>query len=409
MGGLVLPAFFRTSEGQYLLQTLATKEDVTTNEDFWATIRQAYIISSTLLDLNNGGLSPQAKVVQDALERHTRLSNEAPSYYMWRVLIKGRERVREKLAELAGCAKEEIAINRNATEALGMVILGLDLAPGDEVVVCKYDYPTTKHAWLQRERRDGIVLKWVDLDLPNTDEDALANAYIDAFTKRTKVVFITHMLNWSGQILPVRKIAQVARDRGIQVVVDGAQTFAQIQFSIPDLACDYFGTSLHKWLGAPYGTGMLYVKRDKIASLHSLFGHPASEETKISKFEHLGTRSFAVEQAIGQAIHFHEMIGMERKEKRLRYLSHYWVERVKDLPNIKIHTPMQAGLSCALVLVDVKGKSNSEIHSFLDRKKFIHTTTTDIGALKGIRISPNVHTSTNDMDRLVQAFKEFCK
>ncbi|HAE12728.1 MAG TPA: aminotransferase, partial [Bacteroidetes bacterium] len=325
-------AFDRTS-------SMSPKE-VAMDEDFWATIKMAYTASPNLINLNNGGVSPAPIVVQDAVKRYNDLSNEAPSYYMWRVLDKGREGLRKKLAALAGCEPEEIAINRNTTEALDNIIFGLDLEPGDEVVLTKQDYPNMINAWKQREKRDKIVLKWVNLDLPMEDDAAIVQRYTDQFTGKTKVVQVNHIINWTGHINPVRKIADAAHARGIEVMIDGAHTFGHFAFDIPSLGGDYYGTSLHKWMSAPIGSGMLWIKKDKISKIWPLMPGDQPQSEDIRKFENLGTRSFPIEQAIGQAVDFHMMIGPERKEARLRYLKDYWTSKVKDLPGVFLNTSL---------------------------------------------------------------------
>ncbi|MDP4216907.1 MAG: aminotransferase class V-fold PLP-dependent enzyme [Bacteroidota bacterium] len=290
------------------------------DETFWAHVRESFVLTPDLIDMNNGGVSPAPKVVIGAMKKNLDLSNPAPSYYMWRILDKGREPLRKDLARIAGCSDEEIAIQRNTSEALETVIFGLPLKAGDEIVLSKQDYPNMLNAWKQREMREGIKLVWVDLELPSEDNDYLAGQYIKRFTDRTKLVHVTHVINWNGQIMPVRQIADAARPRGIDVLVDGAHSFAHFQFTIPSLNCDYFGTSLHKWLTACIGTGMLYVRKEKIPELYPLFSAPDPRADDIRKFEHLGTRPFYIEQAISQAIGFYEMIGAARKEKRLQFL-----------------------------------------------------------------------------------------
>ncbi|MEM8525171.1 MAG: aminotransferase class V-fold PLP-dependent enzyme [Bacteroidota bacterium] len=409
--GLLLPGFFQTAAGEKLLHQIHHYQgkDVTTNEEFWYWVQQAYTVSANIINLNNGGVSPQPKVVQDAVERYNKLSNETPSYYMWRTLDEGREPLRMKLADLAGCSEEEIAINRNSSEALETIIFGLRLDKGDEIVATKYDYPNMIHAWKQREQRDGVVVKWLDFELPIEDEESIVNQFVNAFTERTKVVHITHMINWTGQILPVKRIAQEARKRGIEVLVDAAHTFAQLDYKIPDLECDYLGTSLHKWLCAPFGSGMLYVRKEKIEKLYPLFAAPDANSDDIRKFEHLGTRSFAIEQAIGQAINFHQMIGSERKEKRLHYLKKYWLERIADLDIYHSYTSMNPEFACALALLGTKEKTVQKLSNHLFKKYKIHTTTIQWEAVNGVRITPNVYTTTKDLDRLVRALREFGK
>ena len=232
-------------------------------EDFWRQIRQAYAANPSIINLNNGGVSPSPRATMDALDYYNRMCCEAPSYYMWRILEEDREPLRYNLAALAGVSTDEIAINRNSTEALNSIIFGLNLKAGDEVVLSKYDYPNMINAWRQREKRDGIRLVWVDLDLPSEDENYLSNAFASKFTDKTRIVHLTHIINWNGQILPVRKIADRAHERGIEVLVDSAHAFALLDYKIPDLGCDYWGTSLHKWLCGPFGSGLLWIKRRK--------------------------------------------------------------------------------------------------------------------------------------------------
>src|SRR5687767_4263168 len=255
------PIFAAELEQQVKRVSLMSPEESAADEDFWSWVRESFTVSANIINLNNGGVSPQPKVVQDAHIKYYQLCNDGPSYYMWRILDQGREPLRSKLADLAGCSPEEIAINRNSTEGLNTVIFGLNLKAGDEVVLTKYDYPNMMNAWKQREKRDGIKLNWVDLDLPEENDDTIVKKFEAAVTPKTKIVHITHMLNWTGQILPARKIADMAHRKGCQVIVDGAHTFAHLDYKIPDLDCDYYATSLHKWLCAPFGTGAMYIRK----------------------------------------------------------------------------------------------------------------------------------------------------
>lgn len=380
-----------------------------TDEDFWYYVQQSYTIAPNFINLNNGGVSPAPKTVADAMKRNYDLSNEAPSYFMWRILDQGREPLRKNLAQLAGCDAGEIALNRNASEALETVIFGIELKAGDEVVLAKQDYPNMIGAWKQREKREGIKLVWINLELPSEDESYLVKKYTDAFTAKTKLVQITHMINWIGQKMPVRKIADAARKKNIDVLVDGAHTFAHFEFIIPELNCDYFGTSLHKWLGAPIGTGFLYVRKEKIKNIWPLFGAGEMEEDDIRKFEHLGTRPFFIEEAIDKAIDFHEMIGSKRKEERLLYLKNYWMNKVKDIPKVKIHTSLKKEFGCAIGLVSVDGKEPSEMDSYLWNNYKIHTVGIVWENISGVRITPNVYSSTKNLDRLVEGIEKFAK
>ncbi|GAB2664034.1 aminotransferase class V-fold PLP-dependent enzyme [Flavihumibacter cheonanensis] len=404
-----VPAWSRQLEESLSKFRSVDAERLASEEDFWYSIQQAYTVSPSIINLNNGGVSPSPKVVQDAMKRYHDLSNEGPSYFMWRILDQGREPLRANLARLAGCDPEELAIQRNASEALETAIFGIPLRAGDEVVLSKQDYPNMINAWKQREKRDGIKLVWINLDLPSEDNDYLTQKYVKAFTNRTRVVHITHIINWNGQILPVRTIAGQARARGIEVLVDGAHSFAHFQFRIDELGADYFGTSLHKWLSACIGTGFLYVRKEKIENLYPLFGAPAGQETNIRKFENLGTRPFFIEQAIGKAIEFQEMIGSERKEKRLHYLKNYWMEKVEKIPGVELGTSLKPGFACAIGLVAVKNRKPAELDQFLFNKYKIHTVGIEWENIKGVRITPHVYTTTRQLDTLVQAITEFAK
>jgi selenocysteine lyase/cysteine desulfurase len=322
---------------------------------------------------------------------------------MWQILDQGREPLREKLAGLCGCDKEEIAINRNSTEGLNTVIFGLNLKAGDEVVLTKQDYPNMINAWKQREKRDGIKLVWVDLNLPEEDENILAAQYIKAFTPRTKVVMVTHLINWCGQIMPVRKIADAAHKRGIDVIADGAHTLAHFEFKIPDLGCDYFASSLHKWLSAPFGSGLLYIRREKIKDVWALLSNNEPDGTDIRKFESLGTRSFASEMAIGAAVDFHDTMGSPRKEARLRMLKNYWVDQVRQHPKISFNQPASSHLSCAIASIAVAGKKPEEVSGELFSKYKIHTVAINWENIHGVRVTPNVYTSKKDLDKLAGA------
>jgi selenocysteine lyase/cysteine desulfurase len=384
-----------------------TPGELATDEEFWHYVQQSYTVSPTIINLNNGGVAPAPKIVQDAMKRYYDYSNEAPSYFMWRILDKGREPLRERLAAMAGCSPAEIAIQRNASEALETIIFGLTLKAGDEVVLSKQDYPNMINAWKQRERRDGIKLVWVDLKLPSEDVNYLAESYIKAFTAKTKIVHLTHIINWNGQILPVKKIADAAHARGIETVVDGAHSFAHFTFTVPELGADYFGTSLHKWLSASIGTGFLYVKKEKIKNLYPLFASDDPYKDDIRKFEHLGTRPFYIEQAIHKAIDFYDMIGGKRKEERLLYLKNYWMEKVKDVPGVQLGTSLKPGFGCAIGLVNMEGKKLTDFESFLFERYNIHCVSINWENIHGLRITPNVYTTTKELDVLVKGIREF--
>ena len=409
LSSLSQPAWSRNLQSALRNAEGLSPADLATEEDFWYYIQQSFTVSPSLINLNNGGISPAPKTVQDAMKRYYDYCNEAPSYYMWRILDQGREPLRQNLAKLAGCSPEEIAINRNSSEGLETVIFGLQLKAGDEVVAAKQDYPNVINAYKQRELRDGIKMVWINLELPSEDENYMVSQYVNAFTSRTKVVNITHIINWNGQILPVKKIANEAHKRGIDVVVDGAHSFAHFDFKIPDLDADYFAASLHKWLYAPIGSGMLYVRKEKIKTIYPMFAMDNPLKDDIRKFESLGTRPMFIEQAIGKAIEFHEMIGSERKEKRLHYLKNYWMEKVKNIPKVKLNTSLNPKWGCAIGNVSVEGRKPEELDSFLLDKYKVHTVGINWENIHSIRVTPNVYTTTKNLDVLVEGIADFAK
>ena len=378
-------------------------------EDFWREIRQAYAVSPTLINLNNGGVSPSPRATLDALDHYNRMCSEAPSYYMWRTLEMDREPLRENLARLAGVNAEEIAINRNATEALNTVVFGLPLQAGDEVILSKYDYPNIMNAWKQREKRDGIKLVWVELDLPSENADYLIEAYVSKFSAKTRLVHLTHIVNWTGQIMPVRAIADRAHAQGIEVLVDGAHSFALLDYQIPDLGCDYWGTSLHKWLCGPYGSGMLWIKKEKIPGIWPLLSNDQPNGDNIRKFESLGTRSFPIEMAVGYSLDLHNLIGTKRKQERLHYLKNYWMEQVLDLPGLHFHNSMHPDWGCAIGTFGLEGKKSGDLVIQLLDKWKIHTTGIDWEKTNAVRVTPNVYTTTDELDKLVRAIKKLAE
>jgi len=405
LSGLLQPLTAAEMERQKRRIASLSPIEASTDEDFWGWVRESYTVSSNIINMNNGGVSPQPKVVQDAHIKYYQMCNEGPSYYMWRILDQGRESLRMKLADLAGVSPEEIAIDRNSTEALNTIIFGLNLKAGDEVVLTKQDYPNMINAWKQREKREGIKLVFIDLPMPMENDDEIVAAYSKAFTSKTKIVHITHIINWVGQILPAKKIAKVAHEKNIEVIVDGAHSFGLLDYKISDLDCDYFGTSLHKWLCAPFGSGMMYVKKDKIKNIWSLLSN-RDGDADIRKFESLGTRSFASEMAIGNAVDFHNIIGTKRKEERLRYLKNYWTEKVSSVPKVKIHTSFKPEYSCAIALFSIEGWKPADIEAKLFEKQKIHTVAIDWENIHGVRVAPNVYTNLKELDRLVKGITD---
>jgi selenocysteine lyase/cysteine desulfurase len=383
--------------------------EVAQDEDYWSTIQRGYSVNPDIINLNNGGVSPSPIVVQEAVERYNQLSNEGPSYYMWQILDQGREPLRQKLALLAGAKPDEIAVDRNSTEALNTIIYGLPLKAGDEVIGTKQDYPHMIEAYRQRALRDGIVYKQISFDFPIEDDDAIVKTYEQAITPQTRLIHVTHMVNWVGQTMPVAKIADMAHAHGVEVLADSAHSFGLMDFKIPDLRCDYFGTSLHKFLSAPIGTGMMWVREDHIEKLWPLTCASDPRSADIRKFEDLGTRSFPLEQGIGEAINFHEGIGSRRKQERIFYLKNYWATRVQPIPKVKLHTSLRPEYSCAIGGVSIDGMTPAQVSGALFERWKIHTVGIVWENISCVRITPHVYTRTADLDTLVSAIGELAR
>lgn len=385
--------------------------DISGNTDeFWEQISLQYSTSPHIINLNNGGVSPQPKPVREALQRYTEYSNEAPAYTMWRVLEPGRENVRTRLAALLGCSQEEIAIDRNTTEALHTIIRGISLKKGDEVVLSRHDYPRMINAWKYREKTEGIVLKWVEFNLPLESEDEIIRKYTEQFTSRTKVLHLTHMINWTGQIIPAREITTQAHQKGIRVLLDAAHTFAHIDFNIASIGADYMGTSLHKWLCAPFGTGLLYIKQDLINEIPTLFVEDPDNPPKgIRKFEELGTRNVPVELAIGDAISFHEMIGIQRKQERLFHLTNYWSNALKDHDRVRLRHSLNPDFTCGIGMLEIQGIEPGDIEHTLREKYHINTISINSNGLSGIRVAPHVYTRIQDLDIFIDGIRYLLK
>ncbi|MFQ5704313.1 MAG: aminotransferase class V-fold PLP-dependent enzyme [Gemmatimonadales bacterium] len=384
-------------------------DEVARDEDFWLEIQQAFTVDRSLVNLNNGGVSPSPKTVQDAMKRFLDYSNQAPVYTMWRILEPEIEAVRTRLARSFGCDPEEMAITRNASEALEICQFGMDLKPGDEILTTDQDYGRMLTTWDQRVRREGLTIKKVPFPTPPPSMQYLVDMFEDAITPRTKVIHFCHITNLTGQIFPVKEICQMARDRGIETIVDGAHAYAHFPFTRDELDCDHYGTSLHKWLLAPHGTGFLYVRREKIEKLWPLMAAPEKMKGNIRKFEEIGTHPAANHNAIAEALTFHNGIGGERKAARLRYLRDRWMKRLEDQPGVKLNTSYDPAMSCGLANMGVEGMDPGKIASELWKTGHIIVTSIGHPACTGIRVTPNVYTTLEEVDRFAEAMEKIIK
>jgi selenocysteine lyase/cysteine desulfurase len=380
-------------------------------EEYWHQIQRAFDLDKTMINLNNGGISPAPTHVLDQMVRDLRFSNELPVEHMWRVLEPRIESVRRELAKEFGCDAEEMAITRNASESNETMIFGIDLKRGDEVVVTTQNYGRMLNSWEQRVRRDGIVLKKVRMDTPVPSAKHYVDRIAAAITPRTRAIEVMHMNNQTGYVPPVREIVALGKERGIEVFVDGAHAFAHFPFTRDDLGCDYYGTSLHKWLLAPIGTGFLYVRRDKIKSLWPLMAGAPDQMANVRKYEEIGTHPAANHNAIAVALAFHRGIGAERKTARLRFLRDRWAKRLlAESPRVRMLAPIGPNAGGAIGTVSVEGLDMAKVGTWLLDKHRIVTTPIVNDEFNGLRVTPNVYTSLDEIDtfgdRMVEAIRK---
>jgi len=390
--------------------------EIARDENFWFYIQQAFNIDRSIINLNNGGVHPAPKIVMDAVHRYLDFSNGAPAYNLWRVLRPRKELIRKRLADTFGCSPEEIAITRNVTESMHIGLMGIDLKPGDEVLTTTHDYPSMKSALYQREKREGVKVRMFPFPYPPKNLKLLTELFEKNITPRTKLIEVCHITNLTGQIFPIKEICQMARKRGIDVVIDGAHSFGHFVFKQKDLDCDIYGANLHKWMMAPIGTGFLYVKKEKIKDIWPLFpaGDPMGDD--IRKFEHIGTRPEYLELAIGDALTFHHGIGGKRKEERLRYLRNYWAKKFEKLPGVRILTSYDPAQSCGIGTFTVKNFDMGKLSQILYEKHKIYTITVGVPSedidgenIIGMRVTPSIYTTLREMDIFIEAVSHYIK
>jgi len=375
------------------------------DEAFWGHIARAFTVDRSLVNLNNGGVSPAPAYVQEAMSRHLAYSHQAPTRTMWRVLEPQREGVRQRLARQWRVDPEEIALTRNASESLQICQFGFDLEPGDEILTSSQDYPRMLTTFHQRERREGLRLVQVELPVVAEDDDEVVRRFEAAITDRTRLMLVSHMINISGQILPVRKIVAMARRHGVPVIVDGAHTLAHFEFTIEELECDYYASSLHKWLFAPHGTGLLYVRREKIRDLWPLMAADEALDDDIRKFEEIGTHPAANYLAIGEALTFNQTIGFRRKEARLRWLRDRWAKPLLEHGRVRLHSSLDPRYACGIATVEIDGVDPGDLTAWLWREHRIIVTPINHPQFRGVRVSPSVYTTPEEIDRFTDAME----
>ena len=380
------------------------------DEDFWFAVQQAFNTDRSIVNLNNGGVHPAPRIVIDAVKRYMDFSNGAPAFNSWRYLRPRKELIRKKLADTFGCCPEEIALVRNVTEALQIALLGIELKPGDEVLTTTHDYPSMKNALYQREKREGVTVKTFSFPVPPENLKVLAELFEKNVTPKTKLILFCHITNLTGQIFPCKEICQMARKRGIEVVIDGAHAYGHFVFKQKDLDCDIYGANLHKWMMAPIGTGFLYVKKEKIKDIWPLFPAPDPLGDEVRKFEHIGTHQEYLKLAVGDAIAFHNGIGAKRKEERLRYLRNYWAKALEKLPGVKILTSYDPEQSCGIGTFTVENMDMGKLVQVLLDKHKIYVVPIEVkDEFSGIRVTPSIYTTLRELDLFIEAASYYIK
>ena len=377
-----------------------------TDEAFWQQIKSTYPTSEGLINLNSGAVSSSPHLVEKAFLTYYQIANRIPSYQIFKYMEQGRELIREGLASLLNCSAEEVTMLRNTTEALNNVIFGLELKEDDEVVACKQDYSKAVASWKQRELRDKINVRWVNLEGPaQTDEEVIAS-YVALFSEKTKVLHLTHVINWNGQVLPVKRLIEEAKARNIEVVLDGAHSFGLLETDMAQLGCDYFAAASHKWLSGPIPGGVLYVNKQKIAKLWPLASGANPLSDNIRKFEELSIQLMPAVLALGYAIEYYLWLGRENKEQRLRYLRQYWTTHLQELENIRFHTPLVENRCCVIVNMALSDWQPAALEKRLFENSRIHITAVTWENMQGIRVTPNVYTGLEELKQFVEAIKQ---
>lgn len=383
--------------------------EIAANEEFWEGIRGGYKLKPDYINLENGYYNFMPEQLLESFIKHVRAVNYEGSYYMRTVQFDNKKNIAAQLAKIAGCLPDELVITRNTTESLDMVIGGLHWNAGDEAIMAEQDYGSMLEMFKLVARRFGVVNKIVSVPNHPASDDELVSLYEKAITPRTKLMMISHIVNITGQILPVRKICDMAHSKGVDVMVDGAHSYAHIQFNIPDLHCDYYGASLHKWLTTALGAGILYVKKENIKKVWPLLAEGDRKEDDITRLNHIGTHPAHTDLAIANAIEYFNMIGAERKEARMRYLQQYWTSKVRNIPKVVVNTPVESTRACGIANVGIEGMKPALLAETLLKKYKIYTVAIDYANVQGCRITPNLYTQPQELDVLVKALTELSK
>lgn len=405
LGGLGLPQLAKSMNTELVFKPIGTASTIAKDENFWKSVRGLYKIKPDYINLESGYYN---MLPEETLNHYLSIIKEVnyhASFYMRTRQFKERAAQNKLIAQFLGGSEDEIVLTRNTTESLDLIISGYPWKSGDEAIFAQQDYGAMIDMFKQVAKRYGVMNKMVSVpNIPKSDEE-IVEIYEKAITPKTKLIMICHIINITGQILPVKKICEMAHKYGVEVMVDGAHAVAQIQFNITELGCDYYGASLHKWLAMPLGVGVLYVKKEYQSKIWPLIGENETVQG-INRLNHFGTNPVHTYLALQFAIDFHNKIGPENKEERLRYLQQYWTSKLATTPNIILNTPTENKRSCAIANVGIKGLKPADMAETLLKNYNIYTVAIDGAGVHGCRITPNVFTSLEELDKFVNALKE---
>ena len=406
LGALSVSSLVSPSELTKIKSISYSLPKIKSDEELWSTVRSHYTLKDNYINLESGYYSIIPNPVLEHFIKHVKYVNIEGSYYMRNDLNKNKDRVISELAKLVGSTSDQIGITRNATESLDLVISGYQWERGDEAIYAKQDYGTMKEMFEQISLRYGVKTKIVSIpNHPKSDEEIIS-IYESQITDKTKLIMMCHMINITGQILPVKKICEMAHSYGVEVMVDGAHSVGHFDFSIDEFNCDYYGSSLHKWLATPLGAGLLYINKNNTHKIWPLLANGNTNKKDIKRLNHIGTHPVHTDLAISNSIDYTNWIGMKKKEKRMRYLQRYWSDKLRIIENIIINTPEDINRSCGIGNVGLTNMSPSQMSKVLFEKYKIFTVAIDYANVKGCRISPNIFTTTNELDQFVSAVKE---
>ncbi len=384
-------------------------EELAQEEFYWREVRSSYVLHENFINLNHGTINPMPIPVKETLVDYLELCNELPGYWFFEGFREQKEKIRQRLAKLVGVSPDELSLQRNTSSAIETVIMGYPLEAGDEVILSHQDYPTLVYAWQQREKYDGISLKWVDVQMPGNNKKALIEPYLNAVSSKTKLIQVMQLFNWNGQIIPLEDLCTELKDSGVEVLGDGAHIPGHLQINITKTGVDYWGASLHKWLSAPIGTGILTVKRDKIERIVPLMAAETPHSDDIRKFETFGIHNSPLEMTISRALDYLELVGLDNKTHRLHFLKNYALDRLEEIKKVDTHTVRDREFSAGLGMFSIEGMKPAEVQEKLFNDYCIYTVGFEYGGLAGVRISPNIYHSLKELDRLIEAVAEIAR